>query len=237
MQNRYTGDIGDYVKYGLLRALVGDRKLGVAWYLYPDEAHNEDGKHTNYLVQPEEWRGLDSELYDGLKNVVLSGHRTINAIEQSGLLPNAVFANEVLQAPPCSVPDRRVWRTDWFKRVLSKLDQCEIVFADPDNGFCLDEKFRPGRVKDWKRLPVQEAKELSSGRPAILYHHNSRYPGGHRLEIEHWMERLPGCTHALYWRRYSNRTFFVVNPTPAIERDLERFARRWRHGDELIQIS
>ena len=33
MQNRYVGDIGDYVKYGLLRALADGRQLGVAWYL------------------------------------------------------------------------------------------------------------------------------------------------------------------------------------------------------------
>ena len=30
MQNPYTGDIGDYVKYGLLRALAEGRRLGVA---------------------------------------------------------------------------------------------------------------------------------------------------------------------------------------------------------------
>ena len=43
MQNRYTGDIGDFAKYGLLRALCPGHRLGVAWYLYPDESHNEDG--------------------------------------------------------------------------------------------------------------------------------------------------------------------------------------------------
>lgn len=53
MQNRYTGDIGDFAKYGLLRALGEGNKLGIVWYLYPDESHNEDGKHTAYLTKPE----------------------------------------------------------------------------------------------------------------------------------------------------------------------------------------
>lgn len=37
MQNRYVGDIGDFAKYGLLWALSPQKRLGVAWYLYPDE--------------------------------------------------------------------------------------------------------------------------------------------------------------------------------------------------------
>ena len=37
MQNRYVGDIGDFGKYGLLRALYHGRQLGVAWYLCPDD--------------------------------------------------------------------------------------------------------------------------------------------------------------------------------------------------------
>ena len=33
MQDRYVGDIGDFVKYALLRVVTGESKLGVAWYL------------------------------------------------------------------------------------------------------------------------------------------------------------------------------------------------------------
>ena len=50
MQNRYTGDIGDFGKLGMLRALQAqDLTIGVNWYLAPDEDHNDDGKHTKYL--------------------------------------------------------------------------------------------------------------------------------------------------------------------------------------------
>ena len=48
MQNRYTGDIGDFGKLGLLRVLQdAGFSIGVNWYLTPDENHNQDGKHTN----------------------------------------------------------------------------------------------------------------------------------------------------------------------------------------------
>lgn len=54
MQNRYAGDIGDFIKFALLRALSPDHNLGVAWYLYPDEGHNSDGKHIDTLSIPRE---------------------------------------------------------------------------------------------------------------------------------------------------------------------------------------
>lgn len=45
MQDRYTGDIGDYGKLGLLRCLAASGlRVGVNWYRTPDEDHNEDGK-------------------------------------------------------------------------------------------------------------------------------------------------------------------------------------------------
>ena len=50
MQNRYTGDIGDFGKLGLLRALqASGLTVGVNWYLVPDENHNSDGRHVQYL--------------------------------------------------------------------------------------------------------------------------------------------------------------------------------------------
>lgn len=44
MQDRYTGDIGDFVKYGLLRAIRGRKRLGVAWYLHPDGGREGNGQ-------------------------------------------------------------------------------------------------------------------------------------------------------------------------------------------------
>ena len=57
MQDRYTGDVGDFGKYGLLKALcqgaanaVGPAlSLGVAWYLTCPEEKTADGKHVTYL--------------------------------------------------------------------------------------------------------------------------------------------------------------------------------------------
>ena len=233
MQDRYVGDIGDYVKYGLLRALAGGLRLGVAWYLYPNEAKTNDGRHVEYLLAPDRWRGRDVVLFDTLKRIVKENRRSIYAIEESQLLGECKFSNEVLSAPepmqsPASYRERCAWRSSWFERVEDELRQCDIVFVDPDNGLCEDEKFKSSGARDsWKRLPLHEARSLAEGRTAIIYHHNARRKGGHAEEVQHWMGQLGTNTLALYWRAWGNRTFFIVNPAHDTERRLDKFVRDW----------
>ena len=52
MQDRYTGDLGDFSKLGILRVLQkAGLSIGLNWYLTPDETHNSDGKYVKYLCQ------------------------------------------------------------------------------------------------------------------------------------------------------------------------------------------
>lgn len=67
MQDRYTGDLGDFSKLGILRALqAAGLSIGVNWYLTPDESHNGDGRHVKYLRQ-EEFKACDKVLWQELK--------------------------------------------------------------------------------------------------------------------------------------------------------------------------
>jgi hypothetical protein len=76
-------------------------------------------------------------------------------------------------------------------------------------------------------LPMSEARTLAQGRTAVIYHHNSRYPGGHAKEVSDWIARLGPNTTAMRWRAYGSRTFFVMNPTPDMFALLETFSERW----------
>jgi hypothetical protein len=49
VQDRYAGDIGDFQKYALLKALSEkDLRLAVIWYLNPDVEGNADGSFMAY---------------------------------------------------------------------------------------------------------------------------------------------------------------------------------------------
>mgnify|MGYP001030819481 CR=1 FL=1 len=211
MQNRYVGDIGDFAKYSLLNALSEERKLGVAWYLYPDEGHNDDGKHTSYLDQPEIWRERSPDVFDGLKLLVRNDRRNVGEVVNRKIISPLAVADESLNYPTRQIEDRARWRKRWFERVQIALKNCDIVFADPDNGLCQNCRFSHATPKNWKRLPLDEAVCLAQGRMAIFYHHNSRFKGGHSAENLFWFQQLKNCSFAVRFRAYSARTFFVMN--------------------------
>ena len=116
MQDRYVGDIGDYAKYGMLRALSSGYRLGVAWYRCSNETHNSDGKHTRYLEDATRWRGFDPELFDALKQIVDQEKRCLTSIEKSDLLRGARFASETLTCCSPVFAERAEWRKQWGSR-------------------------------------------------------------------------------------------------------------------------
>ena len=235
MQDRYVGDVGDFAKFGLLRAISKGKRLGVAWYLHPNAGPAGDGQHTEYLTRDKEFRHLDEELFDVLKQLRNRNELSVEAVKKSGILGRAVFAEDPLKTAEIEVKDRTAWQHQWFVRVQDQLSGCELVFADPDNGLFPDDRFKPTRKESARRIPLKEAMALAEERPAVFYHHNTRFPGGHHQEIRNWMSRLPGCSHAFYWRRWSNRTFFIVNADEEMRRRLENFAKRWSRCGKLLE--
>lgn len=226
MQNRYVGDAGDYVKLALLRALSPGLKLGVAWYLYPDEGHNDDGKHIAYLKNAPHWRHLDPMLFDHLGSIVESG-RNVAAIERRCGL-EAMYSSELLDHQKLHSRLRSDARAEWFARVIQQMQNCELVFADPDNGLTDDQPARRSKPRFGKSLPITEALTLAAGRSALIYHHNSRFKGGHDLEVDHWLGKLGENSLAIRANAYSCRTFFLVNPTKLLVERARAFCATWR---------
>jgi hypothetical protein len=118
-------------------------RLGVVWYLVPDESHNEDGKHTKYLNGSPRFRNCDPELYDGLRDLLTDGHgrlifdrRRVAIVEGSGLFPfGTVFFSDPLQYRRGALSkDRLSIRADWLARALRATAEADVVFVDPDNG-------------------------------------------------------------------------------------------------------
>ena len=230
MQDRYAGDVGDFGKYGLLRALCGrhDRpslRLGVVWYLVPDETHNDDGKHIRY-VQTDK-RGLrdcDHELYDGLRDLfvdnsgqVMQARRRVAAIEGSRLLPwNTIFYSErLVYRKEMPGAERLSTRREWFKQALKKTASAHLVFLDPDNGIeC--ESVSLTALKAPKYVFWDEIRSFANrGQSVVVIHHC-----GHHCSSKEQVSRLLKCFHgqmpqrfetsALIYKRGTRRFFFVA---------------------------
>ena len=167
MQNRYAGDVGDFIKLGLVRHLApDDLSFGVNWYLTPDETHNADGKHVAYVEsgnrQHASLKACDPDLMRRLSGVV-AGSRSVQALENSGALPfdTSTFA-EVLY--------RSVSRQAWHERALAALAGADSVFVDPDNGLAS----ASGQPTIKHVLTGELADYAARGQSLVVYHHANR---------------------------------------------------------------
>jgi hypothetical protein len=230
LQNRYVGDIGDYLKFSILRWLSPGYRLGIAWWLYRDERHNRDGRHVGYLDRPDQWRHFDPELFDTLAHIVATGRRDVRALEAANLLPGAVFASESVPVTRLAA-QRELARCRWFGTMLHRLADADLVFVDPDNGL-EPSGFSYASAKAGKSALLRELLELAQpGRCLIVYHHHTRRAGGHTVEIEYWADRLReigfATVDALRAKPYSPRVYFLLDAPPDIRRRAEQVATHW----------
>jgi hypothetical protein len=231
MQDRYVGDIGDFIKLAILRCLAPGRRVGVAWWLFLDNTRNGDGRHTKYLSRPSEWRHYDPELFDKLADIISNGKRDVQSLEASGILSSALFASDAIptDGPPGL---RSAQRARWFEDVRIRLIDCNLLFIDPDNGLEPD-GYKPDTAKAGKSVTLTELSALQApGRCIIVYHHQSRRAGGHSEEILHYTKRLRGVgfkrVDALRAKPYSPRAFFVLDASRDIRERAETLATRWK---------
>jgi hypothetical protein len=250
MQNRYVADFGDYVKLAILRGLLGEHsrmRLGVAWWLFPDECHNRDGSHREYLHAPDKWRSLDSDLFDALKKLDNEKRRHVRALEEDACLPSdAVFASDLV---PCDVRpfvQRPLERKQWLSGIKARLGDCDIVFLDPDNGIASD-GLKLTQRRAGKSVTVEEIEELAQNRATIVYHHQTRRVGGHISEIYTLATQLRKrglrVSGALRAKPWSPRVFFILNGNRELQGRAGEIAERWEnkiswHSDaELLSNS
>ncbi len=124
-------------------------------------------------------------------------------------------------------PVRSELRQRWFDELLKQMADREIVFADPDNGIVDNNDDRRRRATFGKQMPLSEIANLTAGRTSVIYHHNTRFSGGHEREVSVLREQLGSQTLAVRANAYSCRTFFIVSPSESVRRRAAAFCQRW----------
>ena len=215
MQNRYTGDIGDFGKLGLLRVLqMSGLTIVVDWYLIPDESHNIDGRYVQYLKNYD-YCQLDEALWQGLNCIVKSQKRGISSLE-SGKILKASFYSEPLAIAGKDKAERAAIRKGWHEKALMTLSGSDVIFVDPDNGIVVPSAF--GTVRENKFvLPDELADYYNHGASVIYYQHKARRPDSFYLDQHKELIEIPRLKESiglgLKFTKTSQRYyFFIIQP-------------------------
>jgi hypothetical protein len=232
MRDRFVGDIGDFGKYGLLRALCGAREtdcdeklwLGVLWYLNPDDSkrsasrsanHNEPSDNRiDYLQQPDSFRLCDPLLFHTLFWIVKAEQRKVANIENSEIFPsNTVFVGD-------PVPRELEPRKRWLDCALKKTHDCDVVFFDPDVGLSTgmlgDQRVSKKHAYYKERADDAGMDEVGPfvdrGQSVIIWHQPAHEKEAVPLLLAEIESRFPGHEiHALTYHRVVYRAFFVIS--------------------------
>lgn len=218
MQDRYTGDIGDYGKLGLLRCLVAaGLQVGVNWYRTPDEDHNEDGRFTQY-AHDSSYRDCDPQLWAALAQILEANQRRVESLETPNIL-DAVFYNEPLDFRKVSFRERNKERSKWHSGALVALNSCELVFVDPDNGLMVPSAQRSKKANKYV-LPEELFAYYQQGASVVYYQHKARRPDSFYTDQHDKLlrdERIEGAEGlGLKFTRASLRYYwFLLHPEHA----------------------
>ncbi len=227
MQDRYAGDVGDFGKISLLRYLFGNSndRIGMVWYLFPDETHNGDGGHIEYITD-HGFLNCDKQLCEKLSAVVYT-NRSVKGLEKAGILPaNTVYFSERLNFhldhPSQSQVDKKQRdekRRDWLRKAAMKVSGCNAVFLDPDNGLQIPSCPKISQIRAGKFAYYFEVAELAKNKMAtVIYHHLNRHKkhGNHENQIRTRTAELrehlspTGTIFALRFWPYSPRAYFIL---------------------------
>ena len=134
MKNQYLGDVGDFGKYGLLRFLAKKGvKIGVNWYLTKCDPTVNHGNDNKYLENSDN-RVYDEELFEAMKSLSHKERKSVADIKARGLIPGAVYFDELLSTDELPAKERKAARVRWHRNAFAALIGAELVFADPDVG-------------------------------------------------------------------------------------------------------
>ena len=237
MQDRFVGDIGDFGKYGLLRALTGiwpplppeDRlSLGVVWYRNEDtKGGPSKRKNTEYLFDPHSpiFREYDHQLHDILKEIV-SSSPSLEAVESSFILgEDSCFYEEI-------VPQNTVARKDWAKKSQEITREMKVIFLDPDTGIA-PSSVKMGTKKSLKYIFPEEILPFLSperNQTIIIYQHYARDQKGRENQMFLWKTAIEGFYRIPRILATSQRAFIIL-PTPDhaanIDKRLHNLTNRW----------
>ena len=227
MQDRYAGDIGDFGKFALLKALSSAGfKIGVNWYrTCPQNFEKQnDGK---YRIPPKVF-SCDQKLAETLSAIfhLPPAQRTVRALQRAGLVDAVWFSEQV---------PFQEGRLAWHRQAVSALSICNLVFLDPDNGL-LVKSVGKGSAKSVKYVfPEEIADYIAQGISVVFYNHRQRkaeniYFEGIREKL-YAQSQLRGCSFSkITFPKCSVRDYILLAEKPGHQQMIDTALRNLLSG-------
>ncbi len=127
-----------------------------------------DGEFRRYLKNPSRWRSYDPELFDAITRLLANGvDRSVLHAEAWGILPKTTYHHRFLY-------DDAAGRHAYFEEASKRLQNCPLIFFDPDNGLEVVSAGYGSRGSS-KFLYWREVEStFSRGHSLIIYQHFPR---------------------------------------------------------------
>lgn len=168
MKDQYFGDINDFRKYGLLRYIARELKIGICWMLTESDARRDGGRIAYLSQRQSPLCRLDQPLYQALHNIVIGQRvRRVAEARLAKLIPGATY----FESPLDPRPDER---KGYFEAMREQFASRDVVFFDPDNGMEVP-SCRYGRSRSEKYVYYDELRHTyDSGKSIVVYQHFPR---------------------------------------------------------------
>ena len=160
MQNRYAGDIGDFGKFGLWKAVEQQGlSVGVNWY-FTSPGQREVSRDDGNKPIDEIYAGCDEILFSELRRIFEMPDRSIQELENRKLLRNAVYYQEPVKIGAA--------RQQWHTEALETLACADVIFLDPDNGLITRKTGKASQYAVKYIMDDEIRAYLESGKAVIL---------------------------------------------------------------------
>ena len=236
MKNQYFGDLADYRKYGLMRALAGaGLSVGVCWMLTPND-NTRHGKNAGYLRRPgwEAWEKCDPPLFEFLRQTREGGRLHVREAEGESRDGGNFAGFGFYSRPFCGVR-----RREYFADARRRLRGRDVVFLDPDKGM------RPRAKMEDAHLDWADAEEVFAAGHSLAVTQFPRWsaPEGNLQAMAEKRDELAKRLNAeIRVAHFCDHPwlFFLLAAQPrhasAIARAAERLRQKWREPKSRAKV-
>ena len=162
-------------------------------------------------------------------------------LDPNAKVGGAFFYSRVLDFTGADKTERQMLRCEWHNRAMQQLQNCDIIFVDPDNGLIVPSA--DGTPKSNKFvLPFELSEYYRAGASVIYYQHKARRSDEFYIEQNNQLVESGGFFGAkslgLKFRTTSQRYyFFLVQPShaEAMVRCIEQMiSTPWKNHFEIL---